>query len=108
MKFITHNDQPSIVKQSDGTHLVGHIKSTYTDMIKIFDSSMRSKSQKSDFEWVIKFEDGTIAIIYNINSGRKNRGLPPIDMLIEWHVGGHDKKAFELVLSHFVVGLQQS
>ena len=99
MKFTTHNEQPSIVKESDGTHLIGHIKSTYANMLKIFGPSIHSKSQKTDFEWVIKFEDGTIATIYNINSGRKNRGMPPIDMIIEWHIGGKKREAFDLMLS---------
>jgi len=73
--------------ETNGHHFAGHIGKTYNDMVKILGNPRKGRSVKSDFEWMVKLESGEIATIYNVNAGRKNKGLPPARMVISWHIG---------------------
>ena len=53
-----------------------------------------SEMEKVTIEWVLKFEDGTIATIYDW----KGYGYQPTgDEMYEWHIGGRSNEAMYLV-----------
>ncbi len=92
-KFTTRN------VDAGGTSLVGEIKATYKQLKKLFGEPSGSDGYKSDAEWEIKFEDGTVATIYNWKDGKNYRGESgtPVEAITDWHVGGHDAKALTYV-----------
>lgn len=44
-------------------------------------------------EWVLKFEDGTIATIYDWKRYDDDLGAPELDEVYQWHIGGQSKAA---------------
>lgn len=86
-----------VSKQVDvcGTCLVGYIETTYNKLVKVFGeptNSTRSGDNKTTIEWHIKFDDGTVATIYDYKNydwslskvKTKNR---------DWHIGGNSQDA---------------
>lgn len=100
MKFITHNDAEFPGDEAVGTSLVGHIIVDYAKLKKAFGNPTKSDGYKSDAEWEILFEDGTIATIYNYKDGKNYLGKngKPKTKIRDWHIGGKDEKAYENVL----------
>lgn len=51
--------------------------------------------EKVDAEWNIKFEDGTVATIYNWKNGKNYLGDVGLELMDirRWHVGGYSKVA---------------
>lgn len=76
----------------DGTSLQGHITVSYSDLVEAFGNPNIGPSDKTRAEWSLKFEDGTIATIYDW----KTRNIPL--GLYAWHIGGHNKSAVERVI----------
>lgn len=75
----------------NGTSFVGKIKCTYDELVSLFGElhyDYQCRDEKVQYEWDIKFEDGNVASIYDW----KECGMSKHD-IIEWHVGGFDKKA---------------
>lgn len=97
MQFYTHNDKPI---NANGTCLVGYINVSYFDLKNVFGDPFGGDQYKTDVEWEIEFEDGTVATIYNYKDGisylGKIHGVPK-SKIKEWHVGGHNSKALEHV-----------
>jgi hypothetical protein len=91
MKFITHN-QDNLINRNM-THLQGVITCSYTDLVSTFGEPMAEgfDDYKSDAEWVVQFEDGTVATIYNWKNGKNYCGDEgqAVQDIREWHVGGH-------------------
>ena len=57
-------------------------------------SDIPSDEYKTDVNWGLEFEDGTIATIYNWKNGKNycgERGLP-VEDITEWHIGGHEPR----------------
>jgi hypothetical protein len=54
---------------------------------------------KSDAEWQVQFDDGTVATIYNWKNGRNYCGDEgtPTHLIREWHIGGYSGDAVDLV-----------
>jgi len=87
-----------------GTHLQGNVGATYQEMVEVFGEPTRfewsdESDNKVDAQWAIKFEDGTVATIYNYKNGLNYLGaegkrLSEISM---WNVGGYDERAVTLV-----------
>ena len=92
--FHTHN-----TKNIDcgGTHLQGEIKTTYTQLKKMFGQPHDGDGYKIDAEWSIEFSDGTIATIYNWKDGKNYNGKNglPKTKITDWHIGGHSSKAID-------------
>ena len=93
-------NKPSI--NTNGTSLQGCINCSYDDITDILGYQLDSgfDDYKSDAEWHIEFDDGTVATIYNWKNGRNylgDQGLYP-EEITEWHVGGRDKKALDKVM----------
>lgn len=78
----------------------GDIFTDYQTLVKIFgEPSGHHDNIKSDAEWIIEFEDGTIATIYNYKDGKNylgDRGTP-IELIKHWNVGGFSPRAFDLI-----------
>ena len=94
MKFITHNDADI---NTNGTHLQGYIHDTcYSRLCSLFGESQSWDGYKTDWEWNIEFEDGTVATIYNWKNGPNYgaTGVTPT-MVKQWNVGGHNSEALE-------------
>ena len=76
------------------TGLRGYVDTNYYELCEIFglpDSGPNADLDKTTCEWRLKFEDGTVASIYDYKTNRT-----PM-MGYAWHVGGYDDGALELV-----------
>lgn len=92
MKYQTHRDT---VIETEGSFLQGYIRSDFVELFNTFNSPLMGDGYKVDAEWNIKFEDGTVATIYNWKNGKNylgDAGLELTDMRT-WHVGGFSKVA---------------
>ena len=100
MNYTTHNTEWRTIKTS-GTHLQGHTQATYADIVKAFGEPMEEgfDDYKSDAEWEILFEDGTVATIYNYKNGINYCGESgtPTEQITDWHIGGFNEKAVERI-----------
>lgn len=98
MKFITHNQDDLI--NTNMTHLQGCITATYAQLVGTFGEPLpegKFDDYKSDAEWLVQFDDGTVATIYNwkngINYCGSEEGTPTQD-ITDWHIGGKSEKAY--------------
>jgi hypothetical protein len=92
MQFITHNEDDSI--HTSGTCLRGHITTSYANLVDVFGQPMKDgfDDYKSDAEWVVQFEDGSVATIYNYKNGMNYCGSEgtPTHRIHDWNIGGYD------------------
>jgi hypothetical protein len=88
--------------RADGTSLQGYIDATYFEIVYVFgEPSSYVDDYNVNVEWIIQFDDGTIATIYNYKDGPKY-GDPDCWSDIKekdscWHIGGKSIRAVELV-----------
>lgn len=96
MNYTTHN-QADI--DYNFTSLQGHIDAGYTELVTLFGKPTEGDAYKVDAEWVLRFDDGAIATIYNYKTGKKYCGDEGLDVqqIRDWHIGGHDKKVVDRV-----------
>lgn len=96
LDFVTHNNAEI---DTGSSHLQGRIKATFRELCSVFGKPHDADGYKSDAEWDLRFGDGTVASIYNWKDGPNYCGEhgTPVERINEWHVGGHDSKAFEHV-----------
>lgn len=83
-------------RSANGTSYQGKIRTTYRQLLEAFGEPLEGSADfKTDCEWVVEFEDGTIATIYNWKTGR----IPfePYD----WHIGGRSLFAVENISKIF-------
>ena len=88
MKYKTHNDAPIDI---NGTHLQGHIQANYADLVHLFgEQSVEFDNYKSDAEWAIQFDDGSVATIYNWKNGKNYCGEDGLELeeIQDWNIGG--------------------
>jgi hypothetical protein len=81
------------------TGLKGEFPITYGELVEIFgtpDRGPNADMDKTSCEWHLKFDDGTIASIYDWKMGR----TPYHEY--EWHIGGHTAAAWERVVECIV------
>lgn len=97
MEFKTHNEGRI---ETGGTSLVGEITAPYSKLVKAFGEPTESDGYKSDAEWEVEFEDGTVATIYNWKNGKNYMGSSgtPTERIIHWHIGGFSSDAKYKVL----------
>lgn len=81
--------------KANGTCLQGKVRTTFSELEKTFGEPLypNSGDGKVVCEWVLEFEDGTIATIYCW----KLATAPQYEY--DWHIGGHTEKAVECVKS---------
>ena len=78
-----------------GTCLQGEIDADYNRLLERLGPPCKGfDSYKSDAEWIIEFEGGSIATIYNWKDGKNYLGEGGLDLcdIKEWHVGGRSKE----------------
>ena len=93
---------------ADWTSLQGYITVPYQKLIETFGKPEEGDGYKVDAEWVIEFEDGTIATIYNWKNGKNYCGSSglPVSRIEEWNVGGKDKDAVKKVCQ--ILGVKET
>ena len=78
------------------TSLKGEFIITFAELVEIFGKPKYGPNDfnldKTTCEWALTFEDGTIATIYDYKTDRT-----PFREY-EWHIGGHDNKAYHHVV----------
>jgi hypothetical protein len=96
MRYATHND---IDISLDLTVLQGEVSAGYSLLCKLFGQPCSLEGYKTDAEWLVEFEDGTVASIYNWKNGMNYLGSEgtPTEQITRWNVGGHDDRALELI-----------
>ena len=75
----------------NGTHLQGHVNASYDELVAVFGKEHSDgDGYKVQAEWVLKFEDGTIATIYDYKEGKNYNGSSGIskEKVTDWHIGG--------------------
>jgi hypothetical protein len=88
MNYLTHNDKQVPI---NCTSLQGYIDASYDHLCDLFGEPIRQWDEKVTCEWEVEFDDGTVANVYNWKTSadpERHRN---------WHIGGHDKRAVELV-----------
>ena len=80
---------------ANGTSGQGSITATLRTLLKIFGQPNGQPSDKTTVEWVLQFENGTIATVYDWK--RYELGTPEMDERTDWEVGGFDNDAYEQV-----------
>jgi len=94
MDYKTHND-----KEIDpaGTHGQGSIETTFAKLLKAFGEPGSWEQYKTDAEWAVQFEDGSIATIYNWKDGKNYNGAEgeDIENITDWHIGGKENSVVE-------------
>jgi hypothetical protein len=78
----------------ESTWLQGAIDADYTDIKKVFGQPGKGDDYKVQAEWRVKFEDGTVATIYDYKQGKAYNGRHGIAK----HIGGTTKEAVRLVV----------
>lgn len=76
-----------------GTSYIDAVDVSYDSLVKIFGEPHRLCGDKVKAEWVLKFDDGTIATIYDWKEYDT-----PLEDIREWHIGGYYREAARRVL----------
>ena len=80
--------------------LCGHVNATYAQLKKAFgEQHCDGDGYKTDAEWMLGFEDGTVAAVYNWKNGVNYMGEQGIavEHIKQWNVGGFSKDAVRRV-----------
>jgi len=98
MAFKTHNDDMSI--SAGGTCGQGFVASDYANIVRVFGKPIVCRGYKTDAEWIILFDDGKIASIYNYKTGKNYLGPDGLDVedITYWHIGGSCRSVKERIL----------
>jgi len=81
-----------------GTSLQGYVTTTRSMIESAFgEPEELGEGDKVTTEWAILFDDGTVATIYDWK--RYEMGAPETNEVIEWHIGGKEKRAVDMVLT---------
>ena len=74
-----------------GTCLRGYVRTTYEKLLEVFDVPNIGAGDKTNAEWGLRFEDGTVATIYDY----KEPYVPTSEY--DWHIGGINNRAVHRV-----------
>jgi hypothetical protein len=87
-----------------GTSLQGYLDVPFSRVVEVFGEPLTQvDGYKVAFQWSITFADGTVASIYDYKaSSLYDDGQPTPEQMrarefSDWHIGGKDKRADELV-----------
>lgn len=92
-------------KKVNGTHYQGEIDIKYDEIVAVIGNPCHDgDGYKVDAEWVLEFEDGTLATIYNWKDGKNYLGDMGhnVKQICNWHIGGHDQYAIDRVYKLFM------
>lgn len=96
MNFKTHNEKHI---SAVGTWGQGCIEASYDDLVRVFGAPCCLDNYKTDAEWLVEFDNGYVATIYNYKDGRNYLGDDglPTEQIRDWHIGGASNLAVGLV-----------
>tara|TARA_B100001029_G_C14935879_1_gene380349 strand:+ start:239 stop:589 length:351 start_codon:yes stop_codon:yes gene_type:complete len=80
---------------SNHTCYQGELKASFERLVNEFGPPTSGPDNyKVDAEWVIEFEGGYIATIYNWKDGKNYLGEDglELDQITDWHIGGKSKR----------------
>jgi len=99
MQFITHNERESLIDETNGSAHVGDIEATYKEICSLFGKPLSYDKGKVDVHWVVKFNDGTVASIYNWKNGKAYMGDDGLSVqsIKTWSIGGLSQASGTLV-----------
>ena len=82
----------------NGTSLVGYVKTTYARLVEVFGQPTFTNDadafEKTQAEWVIVFDNGLVASIYDWK--QYEAGVP--QGLYDWHIGGTTEEVVNVVV----------
>ncbi len=73
-----------------GTSLKGNVNTSFERLCEVFGDPTYG-GDKTQAEWVLLFEDGTVATIYDWKES------VPVQYVTDWHIGGKTNAVEELV-----------
>ncbi|MCK9428671.1 MAG: hypothetical protein M0R17_01500 [Candidatus Omnitrophica bacterium] len=90
---------------SEGTHLIGKINTTYDVLLKVFGKPTSVPEDEQTAIWIINIEDPEdeyntiVATVYDWKIGKGYFGEDGLDLedITEWNVGGKTHRAVELI-----------
>ena len=95
-------DRNVVLNKMVGTHFFGSIKGvSYEELTELFGTpiareylpwSDETENKDTRYQWLIEFEDGLLATIYDYKQ-KKSIWTDPI----EWSVGGHDPRVMDRI-----------
>ena len=96
MTYTTHNTTEIDI---NGTSLQGVLTATYKELCDLFGKPFDGDGYKVDAEWGVRFEDGTVATIYNWKNGKNYCGAEgkAVEQIMDWHIGGVSNAAVDKV-----------
>lgn len=80
-----------------GTSRQGTIKATSAQLTAAFGEPKEYKTGKVDLEWQIRFQDGTIATVYNYKTGPAYGVKRDPKQITSWSIGGFSADAVKAV-----------
>lgn len=82
---------------SIGTSFIGSYTTTREHLEKVFGkpSVTYGEGHKVTVEWILEFEDGNVATIYDWK--RYEEGTPDWDEVYSWHIGGKTATSVDLI-----------
>ena len=83
-----------------GTCYQGTIKTEYGTLCHMLGNpEFLVDNFKSDVQWTLTFDDGSIATIYNWKNGKNYLGEEgiPVVQITNWNIGGYSKSALKNV-----------
>ena len=77
---------------SGGTCLQGRVQVSYDRLVEVFGEPLDGDGDKTRAEWIVHFEDGTLATIYDWKHYDT-----PVYSVTDWNVGGRGSRSVALV-----------
>jgi len=78
-----------------GTGLVGYMRTTYDDIVKVLGEPHYVNEEKVTAEWSIRFVDGPVVTIYDWKENETPKGY------YDWHIGGVSDNALTFIAALF-------
>lgn len=88
----------------NGTSLMGYLDISYGELVSVLGPPhCDGDGYKVDAEWILEFEDGAVATIYNYKTGINYNGArgTKIEDERDWHVGGKHVSVVDRVRALF-------
>ena len=89
-----------LTNKFESSCLQGYIETSYADLVACFgEPNCDGDGYKVDAEWMVKFNNGVYATIYNYKTGKNYLGDEgqAVEDITTWHVGGMSIKAVQNV-----------
>ena len=86
-------DRNVVLNKMVGTHFFGSFENvSFEELVELFGNPITTEDNDIRFQWLIEFEDGLLATIYDYKQ-KKSIWTDPI----KWSVGGHDPRVMDRI-----------